>query len=95
MQETSPGLYHVILPGNLQWGAGIPNPGGRPVAILKARGNVCRDVAARGAEGCVGPDHLTQRTSNGETSFWINLTGDADADVSASEGYFEFDAQLQ
>lgn len=81
----------MILPGNLQWGASIPNPGGAVVTIVNARGSVCRDVATLGAEGCAGPGALIQRTTDGRTSFWISLAGDA----GANEGYLEFDAQIR
>ncbi len=91
MEETSPGLYHVILPGNLEWGASIPNPDGRAVTIVNAHGSVCRDVAALGAQGCAGPAAVIQRNMNGRTAFWISATGDA----RANEGYFEFDARIE
>jgi hypothetical protein len=90
VEETGPGSFHVVLPGNLEWGASVPNPGGGAVTILNARGSVCRDVATRGAEGCAGPGALIQRTAGARTSFWISLSGDA----RENEGYFEFDARI-
>jgi hypothetical protein len=47
--------YHVILPGNLEWGASIPNPPGRTVMVTNALGIVCWDVKTRGSNGCSGP----------------------------------------
>lgn len=91
VEAAAPGAYHIILPGNVAWGASIPNPDARPVIILNVRGSVCRDVSTLGAEGCAGPSALIQRTSEGRTSFGVNLAGDA----GANEGYFEFDARLQ
>jgi hypothetical protein len=56
VEERAPGQYHVVLPAHLEWGAGIPNPSGRPVTLENVRGNVCWDLQARGAEGCSGPE---------------------------------------
>lgn len=89
--QTGPGMFHIVLPGNLEWGASIPNLGVRPVTILNAHGSVCQDVATRGADGCAGPSALIQRTRDGLTSFSIRVPGDA----RTAEGYFEFDAKIQ
>ena len=56
VEETQPGRYHVVLPANVEWGASIPNPSHRDVVVDNARGTVCWDLLARGAEGCSGPD---------------------------------------
>ena len=47
--------YHVILPGNLEWGAGIPNPSGRTVTVTNAHGIVCWDAQSPGSSGGSGP----------------------------------------
>jgi Legume lectin domain len=47
--------YHIILPGNVEWGANIPNPFGQEVAVTNAHGIVCWDFKARGSDGCSGP----------------------------------------
>ena len=47
--------YHVILPGNLEWGASNPSPPGRTVVVTKAHGSGCWDLGARGPDGCSGP----------------------------------------
>jgi Legume lectin domain len=52
--EHSGAGYHVILPGNLEWGASIPDPAGRTVVVANAHGIVCWD-RARGSDGCSGP----------------------------------------
>jgi len=37
--EQSGAGYHVVLPANLEWGASIPNPAGRPVEVSNAKGS--------------------------------------------------------
>jgi len=91
VENTGPDSYHIVLPGNSEWGASIPNPSGRTVTIFNARGSVCRDVASRGVEGCAGPGALMQHTANGKTSFGVNIAGDA----RSNEGYLEFDARIE
>lgn len=56
IEEKAPGQYHVVLPAHLEWGASIPNPGGRRIVVSDARGVVCWDLEARGSEGCGGPN---------------------------------------
>jgi hypothetical protein len=53
--ERRAGGYHVILPGNLEWGANIPNPSGQKFVLTNAHGIVCWDFNARGSDGCSGP----------------------------------------
>jgi Legume lectin domain len=53
--ENRAGGYHVILPGNVEWGANIPNPSGQNVVVTNAHGIVCWDFKARGSDGCSGP----------------------------------------
>jgi Legume lectin domain len=89
IDETGSGVFHVVLPGNLEWGASIPNPMQHRVTIGDASGTVCHDVESLGAAGCSGPAALIQRTSEGRT--WFSVNGA----VTASEGYFEFEAQIQ
>lgn len=85
------GAFHIVLPGNVEWGASIPNPAGRPVIIRNASGSVCQNVETLGAAGCAGPAALIQRTTDGRTWFSVSIPGP----VSAKEGYFEFEAQIQ
>ncbi len=91
VEETGPGSYHVVLPGNLESPVSIPNPDARPVAILNARGGVCRDVSTLGTQTCLGSSALIQRNADGRTLFSISSPGDP----ASNQGYFEFDAQLQ
>ena len=42
--EPTEAGFHVILPGNLEWGASIPNPPGRTVVVTNAHGIVCWDL---------------------------------------------------
>ncbi len=95
VEDRGTGSYHVVLPGNLEWGASIPNPAARPVAIGNGRGSVCRDVASRGADGCVGPSALIQRTVAGRTSFWVDAPAVSAGDPRVNEGYLEFDVQVR
>jgi hypothetical protein len=60
VEENGPGQYHVILPAHLPWGAGIPNPGARPVTVTNRKGNVCLDSKA--LEQCSGPDGMATGT---------------------------------
>jgi hypothetical protein len=53
--ESSGAGYHIVLPGNLEWGASIPNTQGRTVTIANAHGIVCWDFKNRGWQGCSGP----------------------------------------
>ncbi len=89
IEESASGAFHIVLPGNLEWGASIPNPEGRPVIVANASGRVCHDVESLGAAGCLGPGALIQRTAEGRT--WFSVSGS----VSGNEGYFEFEAQIQ
>lgn len=93
IEQTGPGSYHIVLPGNFETPVSIPNPDSRAVSILNARGSVCRDVSTLGAQACLLPSALTQRTSGDRTLFSID-TG-LPAGSSQFEGYFEFDASLQ
>jgi hypothetical protein len=53
--EHSESGYHVILPGNLEWGANIPDTPGRTVVVTNAHGIVCWDLKERGSDGCSEP----------------------------------------
>jgi hypothetical protein len=99
MEETAVGIYHVVLPANLAWGASISNPSGRLVEVAHAQGIVCWDLAALGSQGCNGPvgnpagaGALIQRTRNGRTEFSVD---DRTGNFKDNEGYFEFDARIR
>jgi hypothetical protein len=89
IDEEASGAFHIVLPGNLEWGASIPNPEGHAVAVANASGSVCHNVETLGAAGCSGPEALIQRTSDGRTWFSVR------AAAAANEGYFEFEARIQ
>jgi hypothetical protein len=91
IDESDSGAFHVVLPGNVEWGASIPNPEGHLVAIRNASGSVCHNVESLGAAGCSGPEALVQRTTDGRTWFSVSIPGP----LNAKEGYFEFEAQIQ
>jgi hypothetical protein len=103
VEELGAGRYHVVLPANLEWGASIANEAGREVEIENARGTVCFDLQALGAEGCGGPDGspkikiqdraagaLISKTSGGRSYFSVN-----DSHFSDNEGYFEFEVVIR
>ena len=94
IDESGSGIFHIVLPGNLEWGASIPNPEGRLVVIANANGNVCHDVEALGAAGCSGPAALIQKTSDGRTWFSVSAEGGRGR-IGSNEGYFEFEARIQ
>lgn len=85
--------YHVVLPGNVEWGASIPNPSGRPVEVTNARGIVCWDVEARGSDGCSGPSGLVVETRGGRT--WFSVNGRGSAGFQQNQGFYEFDVELK
>lgn len=92
VEEKSPGSYRIILPAHLERGVRIPNPGGRPVTIVKSHGVVCWEVN-KGSSGCGGsPDVIMSQTSDGNTRFTIRDPGKNYAD---NEGYLEFHVELR
>jgi hypothetical protein len=94
--ENGSAVFHIVLPGNLEWGASIPNPEGRPVIVSNASGNVCHDVGTLGTAGCAGPEALIQRTSDGRTWFSVSMfSANTPGRGGANEGYFEFEARIR
>lgn len=94
VEQTAEDSYHIVLPANLEWGASIPNPGNRRVAISNAHGTVCWDLERSGPEGCGGPAvALAMKTVDDKTYFSVkDLPGKAFTD---NQGFFEFDVQMQ
>lgn len=85
-------VYRVVLPAHLEWGAAIPNAGGRTVEIVNAKGFACWD-SSKGSSGCGGPDGaILMRTERGETRFSVR---DAGGDYADNQGFFEFEARLK
>jgi hypothetical protein len=111
VEEKQAGLYHVVLPANLEWGAALPNPNGRAVNIDNVRGTVCWELKERGAAGCNGPDgNETSQTRKGyldpakppgslimKTSRGQTLfsVNDHAGAFRDNEGYFEFDVEIK
>ncbi len=109
VEEGAPGRYHIVLPANLEWGASIPNPGGAPVSLINASGNVCWDPRERNTSGCNGPsgsasvrpDFLVPDQPAGAL---VLRTRDGRTSFSVNaqpgsfainEGFFEFDVVLK
>jgi len=103
--------YHVILPGNREWGASIPVPPERTVMITNAHGIVCWDVNARGAGGCSGPSgtrtpadarFLAPEAPTGALIMrtrgghaWFSVNGRSGVDFKNNEGFYEFDLEIK
>ena len=103
--------YHIVLPANLEWGASVPNPSGRPVVISNAHGIVCWDFKARGSEGCSGPSGNGAHAGTGflaedapagalimktrEGHTSFSVNGRSGAAFQDNEGFYEFDLQIQ
>jgi len=90
--------YHIVLPGNLEWGASIPNPSGRAVTIDNEHGIVCQDFKTQGSNGCSGPagnglGGLIMSTHDGRT--WFSVNGRGGADFKSNEGFYEFDVEIK
>lgn len=94
--KTGEGMYHVILPANLEWGATVPIEN---AVISNARGSICLDAThcngpggagEAAGEGFSDPSRpagsLIKRTQNGKTDFSVNSR-----DFGPNQGYFEFD----
>ena len=103
--------YHVILPGNLQWGASIPNPAGKTVAVTNAHGIVCWDLKVRGSSGCSGPSgnetpvdatFLAADAPAGalimrthDGHVWFSVNGRSGAEFRNNQGFYEFDLEIK
>jgi len=103
--------YHVILPGNLEWGASIPNSAGRTVMVTNAHGAVCWDFKARGADGCSGPagNGAPAGTAfiaadapagalimkNSEGHTWFSVNAGSGVGFQNNQGFYEFDLYMQ
>lgn len=104
VEETSPGVFHIILPANREWGASIANPSGAEVSVTNIRGHVCWD-----AEQCNGPGGseaeladrlapgrkagtLVAQNDRGRTWFSVNDRKNGFAD---NQGFFDFEVRLK
>ncbi len=102
--------YHVILPGNLEWGANIPNPSGRTVVVTNAHGVVCWDLS-QGSNGCsgpsgnatpAGPGFLAAQAGAGalivktdEKHTWFSVNDRSGVGFKDNEGSYEFDVEIK
>lgn len=103
--------YHVILPGNLEWGASIPDVPGKTVAITNAHGIVCWDLAASASQGCSGPSgnatpvgarFLAADSPAGALvmrtqggHIWFSVNGLGGAEFKNNQGFYEFDVEIK
>jgi len=103
--------YHVVLPANLEWGASIPNPSGRPVEVSNAKGIVCWDLKAPGSRGCGGPSGNGGAAGAGfpaehdpagalimrtrDRHTWFSVNGRSGATFKDNEGFYEFDLKIK
>jgi len=85
VEERGPGFYHVILPAHLEWGASIPNPYGRTVAIEGARGMVCQSLQPRGPETCSGPGGVSADEAHTNPSSMLDRGANAGALITKTE----------
>jgi hypothetical protein len=104
--EHRDGGYHVILPGNLPWGASVPNPQGATVVVANAHGIVCWDHAA-----CSGPSGSGAPISTGFLSadappgslliqardghVWFSVNGRGGGAFRDNQGFYEFDLEIR
>jgi hypothetical protein len=108
--EPHEGGYHVVLPANREWGASIPNPEAKGVAMEHEQGIVCWDLKARGSDGCSGPAGSGARGGEGflvpdaaagalvmsthDGRSWFSVNGRR-MGFGENEGFFEFDVRLK
>ncbi len=108
--EKSEAGYHIILPGNLEWGASVPNLPGRTVMVTNAHGIVCWDIK-RGSDGCSGP--VGSGTPGGpgflaadapagalimkagQGHTWFSINGLTGSGFKDNEGFYEFDLEIK
>ncbi len=111
VSATEGNTYHVVLPGNLQWGVRIPNPTNAAVRITNAHGIVCWDLKQRGGNGCTGPSgskglagpgflnaHAPAGALISRTepgSTVFSVNGRTGAAFNDNEGFYEFDVQAK
>jgi len=101
--------YHVILPGNLQWGVNIPNRSERTVLITNAHGIVCWGPKPRGSDACSGPAGTRAFPAPGflaadappgalimrtrHEHTWFSVNGPPTFE--SNEGFYEFDLEVK
>lgn len=108
VEERNPGVFHIVLPAHLEWGAHIPNSAGRRVVITNAQGSACWGsdfqascggpggvAAAAGAR--LDPNHpigaLITKSERGRT--WFSLNGLKGRGFRDNQGFYEFDVRIE
>jgi Legume lectin domain len=110
VEQKSPGLFHVVLPAHLEWGASIPNPDSKPVTVSGRLGSVCWLGVNAGGFDCSGPDGassdsrsdlLVPESNRGALVIkteggrtWFSVNGRKGSDFSKNQGLFQFDVRL-
>jgi hypothetical protein len=108
--EANAAGYRVVLPANLEWGASVPNPGGRTVVVTNSHGITCWDLKA-GSDGCSGPSGNGAAAGAGfldpdapsgalilstrNDRTWFSVNHRASTSFKDNEGFFEFDVELK
>lgn len=103
--------YHIVLPGNLEWGVRIPNTTNARVAVTNSHGTVCWDLKDQGSKGCTAPSgkeglagsgFLDAKAAagalisrTGEGATWFSVNDRAGAGFRDNEGFYEFDVEVK
>jgi hypothetical protein len=111
VEERGPGLYHVVLPAHLEWGASVANSSKLQVTVSHVRGTVCWDLKALGDEGCGGAEGAGAASASKEfvapdrkpgALVMKNERGrtwfsvnDRKRGFAENQGYFEFDVRVE
>ena len=111
VETKGPGLYHVVLPAHLEWGASVPTPSGSKVNVGAATGTVCLDFASRGATSCHGAPGDGKRAGEGflrpeeaagsliwkveRGRIYFSVNDRSGEAFRAHGGWFEFDVEVK
>lgn len=110
VETRGPGQYHIVLPGNREWGASIPNPEGREVEIGNPQGVVCGKLrgadddcassagmpAVPGAPGIDAPEKSPgSLVMKLENGRTFFSVNGRKGEFAGNQGFFEFDATLK
>ena len=103
--------YHLILPGNLEWGVSIPRLPKQTVEVNNAHGIVCWDAKTRGSTGCSGPSGNGRPAGAGfvvtdapagalimrtrDGRTWFSVNGRSGVGFQENDGFYEFDLKIK
>ena len=103
--------YHVVLPGNSEWGVRVPNPAKGRVVVTNAHGFICWDSKDGGGHGCSGPSGKEGPAGTGfldedaaagalisrtkDGSTVFSVNGRIGNDFKDNEGFYEFDVEIK